>query len=37
VVEEIIPETDRGGNIDVATLGFVLGFAVMMGLDNALG
>lgn len=37
VVEELIPETDRGGNIDVATLGFIAGFAVMMGLDNAFG
>jgi ZIP family zinc transporter len=36
VIEEIIPETDRGGNIDVATLGFIGGFAVMMTLDNAL-
>ena len=37
VVEELIPETVRGGNVDVATLGFILGFAVMMALDNALG
>jgi ZIP family zinc transporter len=37
VVEELIPETERGGNIDVATLGFMLGFAVMMALDNAVG
>jgi ZIP family zinc transporter len=36
VVEELIPETDRGGNIDVATLGFIAGFAVMMAMDNAL-
>lgn len=35
VVEELIPETERTGNIDVATLGFVVGFAVMMVLDNA--
>jgi ZIP family zinc transporter len=35
VVEELIPETERTGNIDVATLGFVVGFAVMMALDNA--
>ena len=27
----------RRGAIDVATLGFMLGFAVMMSLDNALG
>lgn len=37
VVEELIPETVRSGAIDVATLGFIVGFAVMMALDNALG
>lgn len=37
VVEELIPETVRSGTIDVATLGFVGGFAVMMALDNAFG
>ena len=37
VVEELIPETERGGNVDVATLGFILGFTIMMALDNALG
>lgn len=37
VVEELIPETVRSGEIDVATLGFLLGFTVMMALDNALG
>jgi ZIP family zinc transporter len=37
VVEELIPETDRGGNIDVATLAFIAGFALMMALDNAFG
>lgn len=37
VVEELIPETVRTGAIDVATLGFILGFTVMMSLDNALG
>lgn len=36
VVEELIPETTRSGNIDVATIGFIVGFAVMMGLDNLL-
>ena len=35
VVEEMIPEAARGGNIDRATLGFVGGFIVMMSLDNA--
>jgi len=37
VVEELIPETVRSGSADVATLGFIGGFAVMMALDNALG
>jgi ZIP family zinc transporter len=37
VVEELIPETVRCGSIDVATLGFIVGFAVMMALDNAFG
>jgi ZIP family zinc transporter len=37
VVEELIPETVRSGTIDVATLGYVAGFTVMMTLDNALG
>jgi ZIP family zinc transporter len=37
VVEELLPETVRSGAIDVATLGFLLGFTVMMVLDNALG
>lgn len=37
VVEELIPETARCGTIDVATLGFIVGFTVMMSLDNALG
>jgi len=37
VVEELIPETVRSGSIDVATLGFLAGFTVMMSLDNAFG
>jgi ZIP family zinc transporter len=37
VVEELIPETVRSGTTDVATLGFIVGFTVMMVLDNALG
>jgi ZIP family zinc transporter len=37
VVEELIPETVRSGTIDVATIGFIVGFTVMMALDNALG
>lgn len=37
VVEEVIPETTRSGNNDVATLGVIVGFVVMMVLDVALG
>jgi zinc transporter, ZIP family len=37
VVEELIPETVRSGTPDVATIGFIGGFAVMMALDNGLG
>lgn len=37
VVEELIPESQRGGNTDLATAGALLGFAVMMVLDVALG
>ena len=37
VVEEVIPESQAGGHPDVATSGAILGFAVMMVLDVALG
>jgi ZIP family zinc transporter len=37
VVEEAIPESQSSGNTDIATLGAMLGFAVMMTLDVALG
>ena len=37
VVEELIPEAQRGISTDVATMGAMLGFAVMMILDVALG
>ena len=37
VIEEVIPETQRDKNTDLATLGFMLGFVVMMSLDVALG
>jgi hypothetical protein len=37
VVEEVIPESQEGGNGDLATLGTMVGFAVMMTLDVALG
>jgi ZIP family zinc transporter len=37
VVEELIPESQLEKNTDIATLGSMLGFAVMMTLDVALG
>lgn len=37
VIEEVVPETQRANNTDVATLGFIGGFVIMMTLDVALG
>lgn len=37
VVEELIPESQRGGNTDLATMGAIAGFALMMALDVGLG
>ena len=37
VAEELIPEAQRKGNVDLATMGVIVGFAVMMTLDVALG
>jgi len=37
VVEELIPESQRGDNTDLGTLGVMVGFAVMMILDVGLG
>jgi ZIP family zinc transporter len=37
VVEEVIPETQRDKHTDIATLGFIGGFVVMMALDVGLG
>ena len=37
VIEEVIPETQQANNTDIATLGFIGGFIVMMTLDVALG
>jgi ZIP family zinc transporter len=34
VVEELLPETTRSGHVDVATVGFIVGFALMMSLDQ---
>ena len=37
VVEEVIPESQSGGNTDLATIGLIAGFIVMMILDVSLG
>jgi ZIP family zinc transporter len=37
VVEELIPASHQAGNVDLATVSFVGGFAVMMVLDVSLG
>ncbi len=37
VIEEVVPETQQGNNTDIATLGFIAGFIIMMMLDVALG
>ena len=36
VVEEVIPETQLDKNTDIATLGFIGGFVIMMTLDLSL-
>ncbi|MBK9254941.1 MAG: ZIP family metal transporter [Saprospiraceae bacterium] len=37
VVEEVIPETQQDKHTDIATMGFIGGFIIMMCLDVALG
>ncbi len=37
VIEELVPESQSGGHSHSATMGAILGFAVMMTLDVALG
>jgi ZIP family zinc transporter len=37
VVEEVIPSAHESGNGDIATLGVIIGFSIMMSLDVALG
>ena len=37
VVEELVPEAHRGKNGDIATMGVMFGFTIMMVLDVALG
>jgi len=37
VVEELSPESQRNGNVDIATMGAIAGFCIMMSLDVAMG
>lgn len=37
VVEELIPEASEGSHSNIGTIGFAIGFALMMTLDVALG
>jgi len=37
VIEELVPESQTSGHSDAATMGAIIGFAVMMTLDVALG
>ncbi|HUS47514.1 MAG TPA: ZIP family metal transporter [Phycisphaerae bacterium] len=37
VAEELIPESQRNGNADLATMGVIVGFCIMMALDVGLG
>lgn len=37
VVEELIPEASEGGHSNIGTVGFAVGFVIMMVLDVALG
>jgi ZIP family zinc transporter len=37
VIEEVIPETQRDKYTDLATMGFIVGFVLMMSLDVVLG
>ncbi len=37
VIEELVPESQTGGHSHAATMGAIIGFAVMMTLDVALG
>ncbi len=37
VIEELVPESQLSGNTDIATMGTMVGFSIMMLLDVALG
>jgi len=37
IIEELLPEAQKFGNSDIASLGFGIGFLIMMVLDTFLG
>ena len=37
IVEELIPESQKGKQSGIATIAVIVGFSIMMILDNALG
>ena len=37
VVEELIPDAEKGNHSDLGTIGVAIGFVLMMALDVALG
>jgi ZIP family zinc transporter len=37
VIEELIPQASQGAHSNIATIGFAMGFALMMVLDVVLG
>jgi len=37
VIEDVVPESQSSGNIDLATMGAMIGFSLMMILDVAFG
>ena len=37
VVEELIPEAQEGNHSNIGTIGFAIGFVIMMVLDIAFG
>ena len=37
VVEELVPDASQGKHSNVATVGFAIGFALMMVLDVVMG
>ncbi|MDG1805121.1 ZIP family metal transporter [Flavicella sp.] len=37
VIEEVVPETQQDKYTDIATMGFIAGFIIMMSMDVALG